>query len=76
MEIQKPLNKKIRTKLEQWRARRAGANSRRKAVEVAPEIAVGDGARGFWKALDEVFPATRHQRCWVHKTANTLNKAL
>ncbi len=34
----------------------------------------GDGALGFWKALEEVFPATRHQRCWVHKTANVLNK--
>ena len=33
-----------------------------------------DGAMGFWKALDEVFPGTRHQRCWVHKTANVLNK--
>src|SRR5689334_5164822 len=29
---------------------------------------------GFWKAIDEVFPSTRHQRCWVHKTANVLNK--
>jgi transposase-like protein len=34
----------------------------------------GDGALGFWKAIDEVFPGTRHQRCWVHKTANVLNK--
>jgi putative transposase len=33
-----------------------------------------DGAMGFWKALDEVFPGTRHQRCWVHKIANILNK--
>jgi transposase-like protein len=41
---------------------------------VAPEIAVGDGAMGFWKALEEVFPSTRHQRCWVHKIANVLNK--
>ena len=40
----------------------------------APEIAVGDGAMGFWKALDEAFPSTRHQRCWVHKIANVLNK--
>lgn len=40
----------------------------------APEIAVGDGALGFWKALEEVFPSTRAQRCWVHKTANVLNK--
>ena len=40
----------------------------------APELAVGDGALGFWTALEETFPATRHQRCWVHKTANVLNK--
>lgn len=39
----------------------------------APVLAVGDGALGFWKALSEVFPASRHQRCWVHKTANVLN---
>lgn len=43
-------------------------------LRIAPEIAVGDGALGFWKAIDEVFPGTRHQRCWVHKTANVLNK--
>ena len=45
-----------------------------RGLTIAPEIAVGDGALGFWKALDEVFPGTRHQRCWVHKTANVLNK--
>ncbi|MET8808679.1 IS256 family transposase [Streptomyces sp. NPDC004546] len=39
----------------------------------APVLAVGDGALGFWKALAEVFPATREQRCWVHKTANVLD---
>ena len=39
-----------------------------------PDLAVGDGALGFWKALDELFPRTRHQRCWMHKTANVLNK--
>ena len=38
----------------------------------APVLAVGDGALGFWKALREVFPATREQRCWFHKTANVL----
>jgi transposase-like protein len=43
-------------------------------LSVAPEIAVGDGALGFCKALDEIFPTTRHQRCWVHKVANVLNK--
>jgi hypothetical protein len=36
-------------------------------------LAVGDGAVGFWKALAEVFPETRAQRCWVHKTANVLD---
>jgi putative transposase len=39
----------------------------------APVLAVGDGALGFWAALREVFPATREQRCWVHKAANVLN---
>ena len=38
-----------------------------------PKLAVGDGAMGFWAALDETFPSTRHQRCWVHKTSNVLN---
>ncbi len=47
---------------------------KRRGLAIAPEIAVGDGALGFWKALDELYPATRHQRCWVHKTANVLNK--
>jgi transposase-like protein len=39
-----------------------------------PELAVADSALGFWKALDEVFRGTRHQRCWFHKSANVLNK--
>jgi len=39
----------------------------------APVLAVGDGALGFWKALHEVFPTTRQQRCWVHKTANVID---
>jgi transposase-like protein len=39
----------------------------------APELAVGDGALGFWAALEEIFPQTRHQRCWMHKTGNVLN---
>lgn len=47
---------------------------RTRGLAKVPEIAVGDGAMGFWKALDEVFPGTRHQRCWVHKIANVLNK--
>jgi putative transposase len=43
-------------------------------LRIAPEVAVGDGALGFWKALDEVFPGTRHQRCWCHKVSNVLDK--
>ncbi len=39
-----------------------------------PELGIGDGALGFWNALEEVYPGTKHQRCWVHKTANVLNK--
>src|SRR3954469_4858533 len=41
---------------------------------LAPELATGDGALGFWQALHEVWPKTRQQRCWVHKAANVLNK--
>ena len=40
----------------------------------APALAIGDGALGFWKAVSKVWPDSRHQRCWVHKTANVLNK--
>ena len=47
---------------------------KRRGLTVAPELAVGDGALGFWKAVEEIYPGTRHQRCWVHKTANVLNK--
>ena len=45
-----------------------------RGLAIAPELATGDGALGFWKALEEVCPTTRHQRCWVHKTSNVLNK--
>lgn len=45
-----------------------------RGLEEPPELAVADGALGFWKAIETVFPTTRHQRCWVHKTANVLNK--
>lgn len=44
-----------------------------RGLAMAPEIAVGDGALGFWKALDQIWPDTRHQRCWVHKIGNVLN---
>ncbi len=46
---------------------------RDQGLSTAPELAVGDGALGFWKALSQIFPSTRVQRCWVHKTANVLN---
>ena len=45
-----------------------------RGLSIAPQIAVGDGALGFWKALEETFPSTRHQRCWQHKTLNVLDK--
>jgi putative transposase len=47
---------------------------KRRGLEVPPELAVGDGALGFWTALRQVYGQTREQRCWVHKTANVLNK--
>lgn len=43
-------------------------------LEQAPKLAIGDGALGFWKALSEVFPTTKHQRCWVHKSTNITDK--
>lgn len=45
-----------------------------RGLAMAPKLAVGDGALGFWGALAEVFAETRVQRCWVHKTANVLNR--
>jgi transposase-like protein len=62
----------VRESAQSWRELLVDLRAR--GLAVAPEIAVGDGALGFWKALDEVFPGTTHQRCWVHKIANILNK--
>jgi transposase-like protein len=45
-----------------------------RGLEVEPSLAVGDGALGFWKAIRQVWPSTRGQRCWVHKSANALDK--
>jgi transposase-like protein len=47
---------------------------KRRGLVVGPELAVADGALGFWQAIEEVWPNTRGQRCWVHKTANVLNR--
>jgi putative transposase len=47
---------------------------KRRGLAMGPELAVADGALGFWQAIEQVWPQTRGQRCWVHKTANVLNK--
>lgn len=47
---------------------------RQRGLSHSPKLAAGDGALGFWNAISKVYPDTRHQRCWVHKTANVLNK--
>jgi len=55
-----------------WKALLLDVKSR--GMKVDPKLATGDGALGFWKALKKVYPKTREQRCWVHKTANVLDK--
>ena len=62
----------VRESAQSWRE--LLVDIKRRGLAIAPDLAIGDGALGFWKAIDEVFPGTRHQRCWVHKTANVLNK--
>ncbi|MGY3134071.1 transposase-like protein [Bradyrhizobium sp. USDA 4501] len=47
---------------------------RKRGLQIGPQLAVGDGALGFWRALDEIFPGTQHQRCWLHKVNNVLDK--
>ena len=46
----------------------------RRGLEAGPELAIGAGALGFWKAIQKVCPQTRTQRCWVHKTLNVLDR--
>jgi transposase-like protein len=62
----------LRESAQSWRERLVDLKAR--GLAIAPELATGDGVLGFWKALDEVSPAARHQRCWVHETANVLDK--
>ena len=62
----------VRESAQSWRELLACLRGR--GLTNGPELAIGDGALGFWKALEEIFPDTRRQRCWVHKTANVLNK--
>ncbi len=45
-----------------------------RGLTIPSELAIGDGALGFWKAMDEIYPATRHQRCWFHKISNVMGK--
>jgi putative transposase len=61
-----------RESAQSWHELLVGLKAR--GLAMAPELAVGDGALGFWRALEEAFPSVRHQRCWVHKVANVLNK--
>jgi hypothetical protein len=61
----------IRESKESWRDLLLDLKAR--GLKTGPRLAAGDGAMGFWAALDEVYPNTRHQRCWVHKTMNVLN---
>jgi putative transposase len=61
-----------RESAQSWRELLADLKAR--GLSVPPQLAIGDGALGFWKALEEEFGATRQQRCWVHKTMNVLNK--
>lgn len=62
----------FRESTESWKALLLSLRDR--GVEIAPKLAVADGAMGFWAALAEVYPTTRAQRCWVHKTVNVLDK--
>ena len=61
----------LRESVQSWHELLTDIKSR--GLSVPPEIAVGDGAMGFWNALDRAFPSTKHQRCWVHKIKNVLN---
>jgi putative transposase len=62
----------MRESAHDWRA--LLLDLKRRGLDVSPELMIADGALGFWKAAGEVWPKTREQRCWVHKTANVLNK--
>ena len=62
----------LRESAQSWRELLVDLKAR--GLVIAPELATGDGALGFWKALEQVSPTTRHQRCTVHKTANILDK--
>jgi putative transposase len=62
----------VRESAQSWKEVLLGIVAR--GLEDAPSMAIGDGALGFWKALQEIWPEVTGQRCWVHKSANVLNK--
>lgn len=69
-------------RLHRWRPRESPHDWRgllldlkRRGLDASPQLVIADGALGFWKAAGEVWPKTREQRCWVHKTATVLAKA-
>jgi putative transposase len=62
----------VRESTQSWRELLIDIKAR--GLTISPQLAVGDGALGFWKALEEIHPETGHQRCWVHKTCNILDK--
>ena len=64
----------VRESTQSWREVLLGMKQR--GFTRPAKLAVGDGAMGFWSALSEVFPSTRTQRCWMHKTGNVLNYPL
>ena len=61
----------VRESTQSWREVLLGMKQR--GFTRPAKLAVGDGALGFWAALSEVYPTTRTQRCWMHKTGNVLN---
>jgi putative transposase len=64
----------VRESAQSWRE--LLVEMKRRGLTIAPELAVGDGALGFWKALDAIYPGTRHQRCWVHTIRTQLRSGL
>jgi putative transposase len=64
----------VRESTQSWRE--VLLDLKQRGLETAPELAIGDGALGFWAALDEVYPKTRLQRRWAHRTTNMLNHHL
>ena len=61
----------VRESKQSWRE--VLVSLKQRGLKVPPKLAIGDGALGFWAALEEIYPETRTQRCWMHKTGNVLN---